>query len=75
VVLDGGVDDGFLPVAMVAGVMRAGAMEGGGEVVEELLHAGVVLLVPLAGMERLCIGGSTGSRAVAERKAHRRCGR
>jgi hypothetical protein len=36
VVFDGGVDVGFLPAAMAAGVLRAGAMEGGGEVVEEL---------------------------------------
>jgi hypothetical protein len=36
VVLDGGVDVGFLPAAMAAGVLRAGATEGGGEVVEEL---------------------------------------
>jgi hypothetical protein len=36
VVLDGGVGVGFLPVAMAAGVLRAGALEGGGEVVEEL---------------------------------------
>jgi hypothetical protein len=75
VVLDGGVDVGFLPAVMVAGVLRAGTTEGGGEVVEELLHVGVVLMVPLAGMERLGSGGSTGSRAAAEREAHRRCGR
>jgi hypothetical protein len=36
VVLDGGVGVGFLPAAMAAGVLRAGALEGGGEVVEEL---------------------------------------
>jgi protein-L-isoaspartate O-methyltransferase len=36
VVLDGGVGVGFLPAAMAAGVLRAGVMEGGGEVVEEL---------------------------------------
>jgi hypothetical protein len=36
VVLDGGVDVGFLPAAMAAGVLRAGATEGGGKVVEEL---------------------------------------
>jgi hypothetical protein len=74
VVLDGGVDVGFLPAAMVAGVLRARLMEGGGEVVEELLHVGVLLLVPLMGMERLCTGGSTGSRAAAELEAHRRYG-
>jgi hypothetical protein len=36
VVLDGGVDVGFLPAAMAAGVLRAGATKGGGKVVEEL---------------------------------------
>jgi hypothetical protein len=36
VVLDGGVGVGFLPTVMAAGVLRAGALEGGGEVVEEL---------------------------------------
>jgi hypothetical protein len=75
VVLNDGVDVRFLPAAMAVGVLWAAAMGGGGEVVEELLHVGVVLLVPLAGMERLCTGGSTGSRAAAEREAHRRCGR
>jgi hypothetical protein len=36
VVLDGGVDVGFIPAAMAAGVLWSGAMKGGGEVVEEL---------------------------------------
>jgi hypothetical protein len=48
--------------------------EGGGEVVEELLQIGVVLLVPLAGMGWLCVGGSTGGRAAAELGAHPRGG-
>jgi hypothetical protein len=74
VVLDGGVDVGLLPVAMAAGVLRARVTEDGGEVVEELLHVGVVLLVPLTGMKRLCTGGSTGGRAAAEEGARRRCG-
>jgi hypothetical protein len=34
-------------------------LEGGGEVVEELLRVGVVLLMPLAEMERSWTGGST----------------
>jgi hypothetical protein len=33
--------------------------EDGGKVVEELLQVGVVLLVPLAGVERLCDGRVT----------------
>jgi hypothetical protein len=56
------------------GVLRAGMPEGGEEVVEELLYVGVVLLVLLAGMGRLCTGGSTGSRAAAELEAHWSCG-
>jgi hypothetical protein len=36
VVFDGGVDVGFLPAVMAVGVLWAGAMEGGGEVVEKL---------------------------------------
>jgi hypothetical protein len=58
----------------VHGVLRAGMPEGGGEVVEELLQIGVVLLVPLAGVERLCVSRSIGGRAAAELGAHRRCG-
>jgi hypothetical protein len=42
-VLDGGVSVGFLPAAMAADVLRVGAMEGGGEVVEELHGVDVVL--------------------------------
>jgi hypothetical protein len=74
VVLNGGVDVGFLPAAMAAGVLQAGATEGGGEVVEELLHVDVVLLLPLAAMERLCTGGLMRSRAAVELEVHRRCG-
>jgi hypothetical protein len=33
--------------------------EGGGEVVEEPLQVGVVLLVPLVGVKRPCTSGST----------------
>jgi hypothetical protein len=56
------------------GVLQAGVPEDGGKVVEELLQVGVVLLVPLAEVGRLCVGGSIGGRAAAERVAHRRCG-
>jgi hypothetical protein len=45
--------------------------EGGGEVVEEFLPAGVVLLVTLVEVERPCTSGSTGGRAAAELGAHR----
>jgi hypothetical protein len=49
-------------------------LEGGGEVVEEFLLAGVVLLVTSVGVERPCTGGSTGGRAAAELGAHQRYG-
>jgi hypothetical protein len=43
--------------------------EGGGEVIEELLQVGVVLLVPLVGVKRPFTGGSTarpsGGRALS----------
>jgi hypothetical protein len=55
-------------------ILQAGMPEGDGEVVEELLQIGVVLLVPLAGVGRLCVGGSTGGRVAAELGSHRRCG-
>jgi hypothetical protein len=59
VVLDGGVDVGFLPAAMAAGVLQARAPEEGGEVVEELLRVGVVLLVLVARVRGLCNSGAT----------------
>jgi hypothetical protein len=52
VVLNGGVDVGFLPAAMAADVLRAGAMEGGGEVVEELQGDVVKLMVSSIGVEQ-----------------------
>jgi hypothetical protein len=52
VVFDGGVDVGFLPAAMAAGVLRAGAMEGGGEVVEELKGNVAKLMVSSIGVEQ-----------------------
>jgi hypothetical protein len=55
------------------GVLQARMSEGGRGVVEELLYIGVVLLVPLAGMERLCTDGSMGIRAAAELEAHWLC--
>jgi hypothetical protein len=56
------------------GVLQAGMLKGGGKVVEELLQIGVVLLVPLARVRRLCFSGSTGGRAAAKLGAHRRYG-
>jgi hypothetical protein len=41
------------------GVLQAGMPEGGGEVVEELLRVGVVLLVLVAGVRGLCNCGAT----------------
>jgi hypothetical protein len=52
VVLDGGVGVGFLPAAMAAGVLQAGAMKGGGEVVEELQGDVVKLVVSSIGVEK-----------------------
>jgi hypothetical protein len=58
-VLDGGVDVGFLPAVMAAGVLQAGAPEECGEVVEEPLRVGVVLLVLVAEVRGLCNSGAT----------------
>jgi hypothetical protein len=74
VVVDGEVDFGLLPAAMAAGVLRAGATEGGEGGAESLQGDDVVLLVPLVEVKRPCTGGSTGGRAAAELGAHRRCG-
>jgi hypothetical protein len=52
VVLDGGVGFGFLPAAIAADVLRAGAMEGGGEVVEELQGDVAKLMVSSIGVEQ-----------------------
>jgi hypothetical protein len=43
----------------VDGVPVARVPEGGEEAARNLLRVDVVLLVPLAGVKRLCIGGST----------------
>jgi hypothetical protein len=73
-VIDGGVDLGLLPAAMVIGVLRVRVTEGGGGGVESLLEDDVVLTMPLVGVEGSCTGGSTGRRAAAALEAHRRCG-
>jgi hypothetical protein len=52
VVFNGGVDVGFLPAVMAAGVLRAGAMEGGGEVVEGLQGDVVKLMVSSIGVDQ-----------------------
>jgi hypothetical protein len=65
-VIDGGVNLGSLPAAMAAGVLQARAMEGGEGGAESLQEDDVVLMVPLIGAERSCIGGSPGGRAAAE---------
>jgi hypothetical protein len=41
------------------GVLLAGVSEGSEEAARKLLRVDVVLLVPLTGVKRLCIGGST----------------
>jgi hypothetical protein len=74
VVHDGGVDVGFLPAVMAAGVLRARATEGGEGGARSLQGDDVVLLVPLVGVERPCTGSSTESRAAAEGGARRHRG-
>jgi hypothetical protein len=48
--------------------------EGGGEVARELLRVGVVLVVPLAGVKRLCNGGATARPSGGGTEARRRYG-
>jgi hypothetical protein len=67
-VIDGGVELGFSPAAMVAGVLQARAMEGGEGVAGSLQEDDVVLTVLSIGVERVCIDGSTGGRAVTEER-------
>jgi hypothetical protein len=74
VVLDNGVDVGFLPVAMASGVLRVRAMEGSEEGAGSLQGDDVVLLTPWVGVERLCTGWSAEGRAAVEEGAHRSYG-
>jgi hypothetical protein len=74
-VIDGGVELGFSPAVMAAGVRQARATEGGEGVVRLLQEVDVVLVMPLIGAGRPCTGGSTGGRAAAALEAHRRCGK
>jgi hypothetical protein len=67
-VIDGGVDLGFLLAAMAAGVLQARVTEGGKGGAGSLQDDDVVLMVPLIGADRFCIGGSTGGRAAAEER-------
>jgi hypothetical protein len=78
-VLDGWVGIGFLPVAMAAGVLRAGAMEGGGEVVEEFQGEMEKLGVEAIGVEEGRREVSHGVQRAAAGEDHRqssgsRCG-
>jgi hypothetical protein len=68
VVIDGGVNLGFLPAAMAASVLQARVMEGGEGGAGSLQEDDVMLMVPLIGAERSCISGSTGGRAAAEER-------
>jgi hypothetical protein len=68
VVLDGEVNFGLLPVVMAAGVLRAGATEGGEGGAESFQRDDVVLMVPLVGVGRPCTDGSTEGRAAAEQE-------
>jgi hypothetical protein len=67
-VIDGGVDLGLLPAAMAAGVLWARVMEGGEGGAESLPEDDVVLMMPLAGVGRLCTGWSAEGRAAAEER-------
>jgi hypothetical protein len=62
-VLDGGVELGFSPAVMAAGVLQARAMEGGEGGPGSLQGVDVVLLI---GAKRPCIDRSTGGRAAVE---------
>jgi hypothetical protein len=73
-VIDGGVELGFSPAAMVAGVLQARATEGGEGVAGSLQEDDVVRVVPLIGAGRPCIARSMGGRAAAALEAHRSCG-
>jgi hypothetical protein len=59
VVLNDGMDVGFLPAVIAAGVLRARATKGGEGGARSLQGDDVVLLVPLVGVQRLCNGGVT----------------
>jgi hypothetical protein len=66
VVIDGGVELGFSPAAIVVGVLQARATEDGEGGVGSLQEDDVVLMVLLIGAEWVCIGGSTGGRTTTE---------
>jgi hypothetical protein len=68
VVIDGGVELGFSPAAMAAGVLQTRVMEGGEGVAGSLQEDDVVLMVLLIGTKKACIGGSMGGRAAAEER-------
>jgi hypothetical protein len=68
-VIVGGVELGFLPAVMAAGVLQAGATKGGEGGVGSLQEVDVVLMALLIGAERVCASGSTGGRAAAEEES------
>jgi hypothetical protein len=65
-VIGGGVELGFSPAVMVAGVLQARATEGGEGGAGSLQEVDVVLMVLLIGAERACVSGSTEGRAAVE---------
>jgi hypothetical protein len=67
-VIDGEVELGFSPAAMVAGVLQARVTEGSEMVAGSLQEVDVVLMVLLIGAERACVSGSTEGRAAAEKE-------
>jgi hypothetical protein len=68
-VIEDGVELGFLPAVMAAGVLQAGATKGGEGGAGSLQEVDVVLMVLLIGAERACASGSTGGRAAAEEES------
>jgi hypothetical protein len=74
VVIDGGVDLGFLLAVMAAGVPQARVTKGGEGGAGSLQGDDVVLLAPWVGVERLCTGWSAEGRVATEEGARRSCG-
>jgi hypothetical protein len=68
VAIDGRVDLELLPAVMAAGVLWARATVGGEGGVESLPKDDVVLMMPLAGVGRLCTGWSAEGQAAGEER-------
>jgi hypothetical protein len=73
-VVDGEVDLGLSPAAMVAGVLLVRVPRVGRGVSIEFLRVSVVLRVYLAGVKQLCNSGAMARPSDGGTGAHRRCG-